>query len=104
MYAYTRQLNDLGQRVWFDGISRETLKSGRLGNVINDCGVTGMNSNSGSLERASSTGHLYDAAIEMPDASGLSGEALLLELMLEDVTQAADLLRPMFEASNGADG
>ena len=104
MNSNTCQLNDLGQRVWLDGISRERLKSGRLGNLINDCGVTGMNSNSGSLERAISTGHLYDAAIETLDASGLSGEALLLELMLEDVTQAADLLRPMFEASSGADG
>ncbi len=104
MNANTRQLNELGQRVWLDGISREMLKSGRLGHFINDWGVTGLNANSGLLARAISTGHLYDAAIEMLDASGLFGELLLMELMLEDTTQAADLLRPMFDATDGADG
>src|SRR5437773_3461668 len=46
----------------------------------------------------------YDAAIRERTAAGLSGEALFFELALEDLTRAADLFRPIHQATNGVDG
>ena len=104
MNPNTRRLHDLGQRVWLDGTTREMLTSGRLAHCIADLGVTGLDWNPRMLERAVATGRLYDDANEMLDAAGLSEDALLLELILDDVTHAADLLRPTFDATGGVDG
>jgi transaldolase len=66
--------------------------------------VTGLTSNPTIFEKAIGGGDFYDASIHQKAAAGKSGEALFYELALEDLTQAADIFRPVFEATGGVDG
>ena len=104
MNVNTHKLHHLGQRLWLDNITRELLTSGRLAQYIAELSVTGLTSNPTIFERAIDSGDAYDDTLRALDAAGLSGEALFFELALEDLTQAADLFRPIFDASAGADG
>jgi transaldolase len=100
----TRRLHDLGQSLWLDSISRPLLTSGTLARYIAELSVTGLTSNPALFEHAIGAGDAYDASIRVLSAAGLSGEDLCFELALEDLTQAADLFRPIFDASGGTDG
>ena len=100
----TRQLHEMGQRLWLDNITRELLMSGTLARYIAEMSVTGLTSNPTIFERAIGNGAIYDDAIRKLNARGLTGEDLSFELALQDLTQAADLFQPMFDASIGADG
>ncbi len=104
MNATTQQLHDLGQRLWLDNISRDLLTSGTLARYIAELSVTGLTSNPTIFEQAIGHGSAYDGAIGRLVALGLSGEELFFELALQDLRQAADLFRPVFDASSGADG
>ncbi len=99
----TRQLHELGQSLWLDNITRELLTSGTLGRYIRELSVTGLTSNPTIFDQAIGTG-AYDEAIRNKVDEGKSGEALFFELALEDLTQAADLFRPVHDASDGVDG
>ncbi|PTT81544.1 transaldolase [Pelomonas sp. HMWF004] len=103
MNLHTRQLHDLGQRLWLDNISRPLLRSGTLQRYITEFSVTGLTSNPTIFEKAFGTS-AYDDRIHLLAAAGLAGEELFFALALEDLTQAADLFQPIFEASEGADG
>ena len=100
----TQQLHDLGQSVWLDNITRELLTNGTLRHYINELSVTGLTSNPTIFDKAIKGGDFYDAAIDQKTAEGKSGEALFFELALEDLTQAADLLRPIHDVTGGMDG
>lgn len=100
----TRQLHDLGQSLWLDNITRGLLTSGTLGRYINELSVTGLTSNPTIFEHAINDAGFYDDAIRQKALAGESGEALFFELALEDLTQAADLFRPVHDASGGVDG
>lgn len=100
----TQQLHDLGQSIWLDNISRELLTSGTLSGYIRDLSVTGLTSNPTIFDQAIGNADLYDAAIREKALAGKSGEALFFELALEDLIQAANLLRPVHSASGGLDG
>jgi transaldolase len=66
--------------------------------------VTGLTSNPTIFDHAIKNSTTYDAAIRQKLDQGKSGEALFFDLALEDITQAADLFRPIFEKTNGVDG
>ena len=100
----TQQLHDLGQSLWLDNITRELLTSGTLVRYINDLSVTGLTSNPTIFDQAIRTTGFYDTAIRQKALAGKSGEALFFELALEDLTQAADLFRPVHTATAGVDG
>ena len=100
----TQRLHDLGQRLWLDNITRGLLTSGTLARYIEEFSVTGLTSNPTIFDKAIKDAGLYDAAIRRKTAEGKSGEALFLELALEDLTQAADLFRPVHDATGGLDG
>lgn len=100
----TRQLHDLGQRLWLDNITRGLLTSGTLERYINELSVTGLTSNPSIFDKAIGKADFYDAAIRQKAAEGKSGEALFFELALEDLVQAADLFRPIHTATGGIDG
>jgi len=100
----TRQLHDAGQSLWLDNITRSLLTGGTLARYIKELSVTGLTSNPTIFDHAIKNSHDYDAAIREKTAAGLSGEALFFELALEDLTGAADLFRPIHEATNGVDG
>jgi transaldolase len=100
----TQQLHDLGQSLWLDNITRALLTSGTLGRYIREFAVTGLTSNPTIFDQAIKSAGFYDEAIRKKAAEGKSGEALFFELALEDLTQAADLFRPIHDATGGVDG
>ena len=100
----TQQLKDLGQSLWLDNITRGILADGTLRRYISDLAVTGLTSNPTIFDEAIKKSSFYDDAIGKKIAAGGSGEALFFELALEDLTQAADLFRPAYDASGGLDG
>ena len=100
----TQQLHDLGQSLWLDNITRELLTSGTLSRYIREFAVTGLTSNPTIFDQAIKNGDFYDDAIRKKTLAGQSGEALFFELALEDLTQAADLFRPIHDATDGVDG
>ena len=104
MNTNTRKLHDMGQRIWLDNITREMLNNGSLAHYIAELSVTGLTSNPTIFEHAIGSGDVYDEAIQKLAAQGLPCEDIFFELALQDLTQAADLFRPIFDASRGADG
>ena len=100
----TQRLHDAGQSLWLDNITRSLLTGGTLSRYIAELSVTGLTSNPTIFDHAIKNSHDYDAAIREKTAAGLSGEELFFELALEDLTRAADLFRPIHEATNGVDG
>jgi len=100
----TQQLHDLGQSLWLDNITRELLTSGTLRRYRDEFSVTGLTSNPTIFDLAIRNGTAYDESIRKKTAQGNSGEATFFELALEDLTQAADLFRPIFDSTNGVDG
>jgi transaldolase len=100
----TQTLHDLGQSLWLDNITRGLLTSGTLLRYINELSVTGLTSNPTIFDKAIKDADFYDEAIQQKAAAGKSGEALFFELAVEDLTQAADLLRPVHDDTDGMDG
>lgn len=100
----TQSLHQLGQSLWLDNITRTLLDDGTLARYIRDFTITGLTSNPTIFEHAIGNSNAYDEAIGRKARDGKSGEALFFELALEDLTRAADLLRPIFDATGGVDG
>jgi transaldolase len=100
----TRILHDLGQSIWLDNITRDLLKTGRLRRYIDEFSVTGLTSNPTIFDHAIKNSGDYDDAIKSKLAEGKSGEKLFFELALDDLTQAADLFRPVHDRTCGVDG
>jgi transaldolase len=100
----TQQLHDLGQSLWLDNITRGLLMDGTLRRYIGELAVTGLTSNPTIFDQAIKGSTLYDAAIHQKTAEGKAGEDLFFDLALEDLTQAADLFRPVHDATGGMDG
>ena len=100
----TQQLHELGQSLWIDNISRDTLRDGSLARLISDDAVTGLTSNPSIFEKAMGEGDAYDDAIAQLARNGRSTEDLFFALAIDDLQHAADLFAPIHEASGGVDG
>jgi transaldolase len=99
-----QQLHSLGQSVWLDYIRRSLLDSGELKKMIAEDGLRGMTSNPAIFEKAIAEGAEYDAALRDCFAAGKSAEETLDAVTIEDVRRAADIFRPLHDASRGEDG
>jgi len=100
----TQQLHDLGQSIWLDNITRPLLNSGGLRRYIDDFSVTGLTSNPTIFDQAIGNTDAYDDSIHDKAKAGQRGEELFVELALEDLRRAADLFRPVYDSTDGADG
>src|SRR4051794_4109467 len=100
----TQQLRDIGQSLWLDNITREMLDNGALRRYVDEFSITGLTSNPSIFDDAIGKTSAYDEGIHEKAKSGQSGEALFVELALEDLRRAADLFRPTYDATNGFDG
>jgi transaldolase len=100
----TEQLHNLGQSLWLDNITRGLLTSGTLAHYIADLSVTGLTSNPSIFDVAIRNSNFYDDAIRTKREEGKSGEDLFFELAIEDLQHAADLFRPVYDATAGVDG
>ena len=98
------ELRKLGESVWLDDISRGMLEDGSLARLIHDDGVAGLTSNPAIFANSM----MHDPKYAQPIAQLLprvsSAMALYEELALEDLQDAAALLRPLYESSAGGDG
>ena len=104
MNSNTSRLHQAGVSLWLDNITRGMLKNGKLERYIHDFSVTGLTSNPTIFDNAVATTNEYDDAILQKVKAGRSGEALFFELAIEDLSQAAQLFRPVFDLTNGIDG
>ncbi len=104
MMNAAQQLHNLGQSLWLDNITHSLLTSGTLSRYIEEFAVTGLTSNPTIFDQAIKSTGYYADVIRKKAAEGKSGEALFFELALEDLTQAADFFRPVYEATGGLDG
>ena len=100
----TATLHDLGQSLWLDNITRNLLRTGVLRRYIDELSITGLTSNPTIFDHAIKNSSDYDDAIKSKLAEGKSGEKLFFELALEDLTEAADLFRSVYDRTCGVDG
>ncbi len=100
----TQQLHDLGQSLWLDNITRGLLTSGALARYIDELSITGLTSNPTVFDHAIKNSTDYDDAIRQKTNEGMVGEDLFFDLALEDLRQAADLFRPVYDRTGGNDG
>jgi transaldolase len=100
----TQQLHDIGQSLWLDNITRDLLTSGTLRRYRDELSVTGLTSNPTIFDLAIRNGNAYDESIRKKTTLDKPGEELFFDLALEDLTQAADLFRPIYDSTRGTDG
>jgi len=99
-----RELNKLGQSVWYDNLNRELLANGRLRKMVEEDGVSGGTSNPSIFEKAIASGDVYDDHIRELVARDAGIPAIFDALTVADVQQSADVFRPAYDATKGADG
>jgi transaldolase len=97
-------LHGMGQSLWLDNISRAILDDGTLARYRSELAITGLTSNPTIFQLALADSEVYDDVIAADAAGPKNNEALFFGLALDDLRRAADLFRPDFDASGGADG
>jgi transaldolase len=99
------RLHHAGVSIWLDTLSRQLLQSGEFAGLIRDYSVTGATSNPTIFAKAITGSDLYDGELrELADAGQRDLQELFFSLALDDVREAARLLRPIYDRSNGRDG
>ncbi|HEX5320663.1 MAG TPA: transaldolase [Stellaceae bacterium] len=99
-----KALNDFGQVVWLDFLSRRFIADGRLQRLVDEDGLAGITSNPSIFEKAILGSDDYDAPLAARGHSHIDDRALFERLAVEDVRSAADVLRPVYDAAKRADG
>jgi transaldolase len=97
------ELKRLGQVVWLDSIHREQIRSGELKHLIETDGLTGETANPSIFEKAIAGSTDYDDAIRKM-APGRTPLEIYETLAIQDVQMAADVFRPIYDQTQGADG
>jgi len=101
-----KQLQQFHQSVWLDYIRRDLITSGALKRLVEEDGLRGVTSNPTIFEKAISGSSEYDEALREAIASESASEPVRLfeKLAVEDIQLAADVLRPVYDATDGSDG
>src|ERR671935_2949485 len=99
-----QQLADHGQSVWIDFLSRQLLDSGELARMMRDDAVVGVTSNPTIFQKAISQGHAYDEQLRECLETLDDAKEIYLHLTHDDVAEACDLLRPVWDEGHGRDG
>ena len=98
------RLSEAGVSVWIDSLSREMLHSGQLASLVAEDSVVGVTSNPTIFQKALAEGDLYDA--QLREVAGASDDAveIFFALAMDDIREACDLMRPVWERTAGIDG
>jgi len=99
-----QRLSALGQSVWVDFLSRESIRGGHLRELIDDFAVVGATSNPSIFQKAMSAGSAYDEQINELAASGSDAEESFWALAQQDVSDACDVFRAVWEQTSARDG
>ena len=98
-----KDLNDHRQSIWYDYIRRYFITSGEFKTLIEE-ELRGVTSNPSIFEKAINGSSDYDEAIQSLIEMDKPVEEIYEYLVLDDIAQAADLMRPVYESSQGVDG
>jgi transaldolase len=99
-----KALSGEGVSIWLDDISRERLQSGNLAELIKDKHVVGVTSNPTIFAKALSKGSAYDEQVRDLAVRGVDVEEAVRSITTYDIRWAADVLRPVYDRSDGVDG
>ncbi|WP_067141821.1 transaldolase [Microtetraspora malaysiensis] len=99
-----KRLTGAGVSIWLDDISRDRLRTGNLAALIRDKQVVGVTSNPTIFAAALTKGDAYDAQLHDLRVRGVSVDEAVRSITTFDIRWAADVLRPVFNATNGVDG
>ncbi|PCI39520.1 MAG: transaldolase, partial [Elusimicrobia bacterium] len=100
-----KELAQFGQSPWMDFISRPMLQSGDLAKLIEEDGVKGVTSNPSIFDKAISSGSDYDEGIQGALDAGITDpEAVFERLAIKDIQEACDVLKPVYDETDGVDG
>ena len=98
-----RQLAVLGQSVWYDNVARPALRSGLLRRIVEEDHVTGGTSNPSIFAQAVSSSDVYESEIREAGDDDTT-EKIFERLMVADIKDACDLVRAVWERTDGQDG
>src|SRR5215469_12818977 len=98
------QLSAAGVSVWLDDISRERLTTGNLAGLIRDRHVVGVTSNPTIFAHALASGSAYDRQITDLEVREVGLEEAARAITTYDIRWACDVLRPVYDATDGVDG
>ena len=104
MSARISKLTDLGQSLWLDYMERKMLQNGELAGLIEQGDIRGLTSNPSIFNHAIANTNDYDSALIPMSWAGYTDKQILEELMIEDIVNVADLLRPLYDQTKGGDG
>ncbi|MEU6728936.1 transaldolase [Nonomuraea wenchangensis] len=104
MSEILNKLSGQGVAIWLDDISRERLRSGNLEQLIREKNVVGVTSNPTIFAGALSKGDAYDVQLHDLAVRGVTVEEAVRAITTYDIRWAADVLRPVFDATGGVDG
>jgi transaldolase len=98
------RLSELKQSVWVDFLSRESIRGGHLQELVDQYSVVGATSNPTIFEKAMSSGDAYDEQLHELAGEGKDGDAVFWTLAEQDIRDACDLFRPVWDGGSGRDG
>jgi transaldolase len=99
-----KALSNAGVSIWLDDLSRERLETGNLAGLIADDHVVGVTTNPSIFAAALEDGERYDAQVRELAGAGADTASAIFALTTEDVRNACDLMRPIYDATDGVDG
>ena len=99
-----KKTTSIGQSLWYDNIQRKLLETGELKAMINRGDIRGVTSNPTIFQNAIAKTSDYDAALIPLAWSGWDAENIFWQLAVEDIQEACDLFRPLYDETKGGDG
>ena len=99
-----KQIRDFGQSIWLDYFDRNILDSGKLERLMEEDGISGVTSNPSIFEKAIRNSLDYDRDITSLSLTKRSYDVIFFSLAVKDIIRTADLLKQVYEKSNGQDG
>jgi transaldolase len=99
-----KELADAGVSIWLDDLSRQRLTSGNLESLIHDQHISGVTTNPTIFAKAISDANAYAEQVHRLAAEGVSTDEAIRAITTDDVRDAADLFKPVYDDSEGVDG
>ena len=99
-----KKIHELGQSIWLDSFDRKLMDSGLLQQLIDEDGLSGITSNPSIFEKAITSSSDYDEDVRKSGDQQKSNEEIFFDFATSDIKRAADILKPVYEKSNGTDG
>ena len=99
-----KRLSEEGVAIWLDDLSRKRITSGNLAELLDQQHVVGVTTNPSIFQKAISSGDGYEQQVSDLAARKVTVEEAIRMITTADVRDAADILRPVFDATGGQDG